>query len=141
VTAKPEVYVLDTSAILTLWNDEDGAPVVEKILHESTHRGKIYVSFMTFMECKYRVWREHGRSLAEELIRSLSFLPLIRVDVDDDLLMAASELKAQYKISVADSWILATAITRNAVLVHKDPEFDALTDRVPVKRLPYKRVR
>lgn len=44
-------------------------------------------------------------------------------------------------ISVADSWILATAIERNATLVHKDPEFDALSDRVAMTRLPYKKTK
>ena len=60
-------------------------------------------------------------------------------DVDDALLLTASELKAQHKISVADSWILATAIACHATLVHKDPEFEALSDRVIMKRLPYKK--
>jgi predicted nucleic acid-binding protein len=55
--------------------------------------------------------------------------------------MIASELKAQHKISVADSWIIATAIARKATLVHKDPEFDALSDRVAMKILPYKKTK
>lgn len=49
------------------------------------------------------------------------------------------KLKAQHRISVADSWIIATAITRNATLVHKDLEFDALSDKVTMKALPYKK--
>jgi predicted nucleic acid-binding protein len=42
---------------------------------------------------------------------------------------------------VADSWIIATAITRNATLVHKDPEFDALSDKVNMKTLPHKKAK
>ncbi len=52
-----------------------------------------------------------------------------------------SELKAQHRISVTDSWIIATAISRNATLVHKDPEFDALSDRVTMKALPCRRTK
>ncbi len=141
MTGSPEPVVLDTSAILALWNNEDGAAMVEKVLRESSQRKPVYLSFMTFMECRYRVWKDHGRSAAEELFRSLKNLPVIRVDVDDALIWTASELKAQHKISVADSWIIATAITRNATLVHKDPEFDALADRVAMKALPYKKVK
>jgi predicted nucleic acid-binding protein len=140
VIETPNAFVLDTSAILALWNDEDGATTVEDILRDKSGHRKIYVSFMTFMECHYRVWRAKGRNAAEEVFRALGLLPIIRVDVDDELILAASELKAQHKISVADSWILATAITRNAMLVHKDPEFNALSDRVAMKRLPYKRI-
>jgi ribonuclease VapC len=141
VTAKPETYVLDTSAILTLWNEEEGAPIVERILRDNSLDGKIFISFMTVMECRYRVWREQGQNVADELVNSLRLLPVIRVDIDDVLLALASELKARFKISVADSWIIATAMKCEATLVHKDPEFDALNDRVAMKRLPYKRVR
>jgi ribonuclease VapC len=129
--------VLDTSAVLALWNNEDGAATVEKVLRESSQRKPVYLSFMTFMECRYRVWKDHGQSAADELFRSLMHLPVIRVNVDEALISTASELKARHKISVADSWIIATAITRNATLVHKDPEFDALADRVVMKALPY----
>lgn len=138
MTETPESFVLDTSAILALWNEEDGASFVEKILRD---KQKIFISFMTFMECRYRVWKDHGQSAADDLFRSLSLLPVIRVDVDDRLIMTASALKAQHKISVADSWIIATAITRNATLVHKDPEFEALSDRVSMKTLPYKKTK
>ena len=141
MTGNPEPVVLDTSAILALWNNEDGAPIVEKVLREASPRRPVYLSFMTFMECRYRVWKDLGRSAADELFRSLSHLPVTRVDVDDTLIMAASELKARHRISVADSWIIATAITRNATLVHKDPEFDVLSDKVAMKTLPYKKAK
>jgi predicted nucleic acid-binding protein len=141
VTKTLDAFVLDTSAILALWNEEDGASTVEEILRERPGHRKVYVSFMTFMECRYRLWKEKGRNAADEIFRTLSLLPVIRVDVDDALLLTASELKAQHNISVADSWILATAIVCNATLVHKDPEFDALSDRVAMKKLPYKKTK
>jgi predicted nucleic acid-binding protein len=39
------------------------------------------------------------------------------------VLEVAARLKARGRLSVADSWIGATAITRQAVLIRKDPEF------------------
>jgi predicted nucleic acid-binding protein len=141
VTEAPESFVLDTSAILALWNEEDGASAVEKILRDRHQQRTVFISFMTFMECRSRLWKDQGKSAADELFRTLSLLPATRVDIDDALLMTASELKAQYRISVADSWIIATAISRNATLVHKDPEFDALSDRVAMKALPYKKAK
>ena len=141
MTESPESFVLDTSAILALWNNEEGASTVEKILREASSRKPVLISFMTFMECRYRLWKDQGQKAADEIFRSLCHLPAVRVDVDDRLLMTASELKAQHRISVADSWIIATAITRNATLVHKDPEFDALSDRVAMKILPYKKTK
>ena len=76
-----------------------------------------------------------------EMLRSPRLLPVEQVDVTEAILATASELKANYRISVADSWIIATAINRSAVFVHKDPEFEALSDRVALKTLPYKKTK
>lgn len=141
MTEGPEAFVLDTSAIIALWNEEEGASAVEKILRARPLKRVVYISFMTFMECRYRLWKDQGKDAADLLFRSLSLLPATRVDVDDDLLKIAAELKALYRISAADSWIIATAITHNAILVHKDPEFEALADRVALQALPYKKTR
>jgi predicted nucleic acid-binding protein len=43
-------------------------------------------------------------------------------------------------ISLADAMIAAFAIQHSAVLVHKDPEYDALIGSVPMEALPYKGV-
>lgn len=141
MTEALESFVLDTSAILALWNEEEGASIIDKILRSRSHHRKVFVSFMTFMECRYRLSKDHGENTADEIFRALSLLPVTRVDVDDALLIAASELKARYNISVAESWIIATAIARKATLVHKDPEFEALADRVTMKALPYKKTK
>ena len=42
------------------------------------------------------------------------------------------------EINAADAFIAATAIRHNAVLIHKDPEFDALKPIVRQHALPYK---
>jgi len=140
-TVNDETLALDTSAILALWNNEEGADTVEKILREAEGQRPVIVSFMTFMECRYRIWEDQGQQTADEMLRSLRLLPVERVDVTEAILATASELKANYRISVADSWIIAAAIDRNAVLVHKDPEFEALSDRVVLKTLPYKKTK
>ncbi len=43
-----------------------------------------------------------------------------------------------HNLSVCDSWIAATAIAEEAVLVHKDPEFEQVKAIVRLKALPYK---
>jgi predicted nucleic acid-binding protein len=40
-------------------------------------------------------------------------------------------------MSLGDAWIAATALQCDAVLVHKDPEFEGLPGLVE-ERLPYK---
>jgi len=42
------------------------------------------------------------------------------------------------ELSLADAIIAAIAIRQGAVLVHKDPEFEALAGVLPMKALPFK---
>ena len=131
----PESFVLDTSALLTLWNDEEGAGVVEDLLRSGVD---VYASFMTYMEGRYRIWRNAGKDESEEFSKYLDLLPLTRIDMSDSVFEKAIEIKATKSLSVCDSWIIATAMTLNAILVHKDPEFEQVKGRVKLKALPYK---
>ena len=63
------------------------------------------------------------------------------VHSSEELCLSAGTLKARYKISFADAFIAATALHTDAVLVHKDPEFEPLRSWVPMESLPYKRGR
>ena len=128
--------VLDTSAILALWNDEEGADTVEHILRS---KAAIYVSFMSHMECLYRLWKNAGKEEADEFQRYFEILPIRRIAVTDAIFRKAVEIKATNSLSVCDSWIIATAIEYKAVLVHKDPEFEQVEGKVRLRTLPYKR--
>ena len=134
IEGKP--YFLDTSAIIAFWADENGADEVETILRS---REKIYISFMSYMEGKYMIWKNAGRATAEDFIKHLELLPINRIDITDKILYLASEIKATNKLSVADSWIIASAIECNAILVNKDPEFIQVKKRVKLYNLPYKK--
>lgn len=123
-------YVLDTSALLTLRDDEPGADRVAEILAGAAQGGyHCYGAFMTRMEVLYRVWKDEGEAegrLAYEQCRSL---PITWLEQDEAMLLAAAEIKAKHPLSIADAWIAACAKLRDAVLVHKDPEFRPLALR------------
>jgi len=53
-------------------------------------------------------------------------------------LLTAARLKARFRVSFADALIAAFAVRSSAILVHKDPEFEALADKVLQEPLPYK---
>ncbi len=134
-TKTADSYVVDTSALLTLWNDEEGADAVERLLRSNS---LVYVSFMSCMEGRYRIWKSAGRAESEEFSKYLDLLPLKRVDVTEAIFEKAIEIKATNSLSVCDSWIIATAIINDSVLVHKDPEFEQVKNIVKLKALPYK---
>ena len=134
-----EAYVLDTSAWLTLIEDENGADVVQKIL-EKSREGEVtvFVSFITFMEVYYIMLQEHGTAEAQERLKLMSSLPMLRIESSQALSILAAEIKALHKLSVADAWIGALAKEQCAILVHKDPEYEQIEDFVQTLKLPYK---
>lgn len=135
-----ENYILDSTAFLALFEDEDGAETVQKLL-EQAKKGEIivFISFVSFTEIFYITFREKGEEEAKKRIELMNRLAITRVESSPDLGLISGRLKATYKISFADTWIAATAIFYDAILVHKDPEFKQLEDEVRVLELPYKK--
>jgi ribonuclease VapC len=129
--------LLDTSALLTLRDDEAGADDVALRL-EAGSRGGIpcRISFISLMELFYRVWQDEGRTQGRLAYERCLSLPLIVVHEDAALLEKTAEIKATHRLSLADAWIAALATLLRATLVHKDPEFEPLD--IPQHRLPYK---
>jgi predicted nucleic acid-binding protein len=93
---------------------------------------------MTFMESFYRVWIDEGEESAKSFLGELYLLPIERVDVTDASIAKAGEFKAKFRMSVADCWILSLANEKDAILVHKDPEFAQADKLVRQLALPYK---
>ena len=83
--------------------------------------------FVTRMEALYRVWKDEGERSGRLAYEQLQSLPIQWVDQTEPLLLEASRIKASHPLSVADAWIAATALLSQATLLHKDPEFEAIT--------------
>ena len=118
-------FCLDTSAILALRDDEPGAERVATLLEGPE---TCFACFITRMEVLYRVWKDEGERSGRLAYEQLQSLPIQWVDQTDPLLLEASRIKASHSLSVADAWIAATAILGRATLLHKDPEFKAMTE-------------
>jgi len=127
-------FLLDTSALLTLRDDEPGAELVAALLRDPD--AKCLACFMTRMEILYRVWKDEGELAGKLALQQCIALPLTWVEFSEDVLRRAAEIKAMNALSLADAWIVAAAIEQDAVLVHKDPEFNALV--LEQKILPFK---
>ncbi len=120
-------WLLDTSALLALRDDEDAADRVAGLL-QAAHSGesRCLVCFMSRMELLYRVWKDEGEDKARLADAQLQSLPIAWVGCSDGLLERAAAIKACHPLSVADAWIAAAAQQEGAVLVHKDPAFTPL---------------
>ncbi len=130
-------YLLDTSALLTLRDDEEGAGKVEEILRMAQNqKAGCFACFLTLMEVFYRVWKDEGEQEGRLAYQQCQTLPIKWIHENAQLLEKAAELKAKHSLSLADAWIGASAILNDCILVHKDPEFEVLNcDQL---YLPYK---
>lgn len=124
---RPTAYLLDTSAVLAYYQGEAGSDVVRGIF-EARERGEaaIFISFMTIFELAYILTSREGDREAFSFILKLRNLRMDEVWPDEDLMWRATATKALGGLSVADAFIAASAMAEQAVLVHKDPEFEAL---------------
>lgn len=120
-------YCLDTSALLTLRDDEPGAQRVADVLQlASLGKAKCCGCFVSLMEVLYRVWRDENEAAGRLAYQQCLALPIQWLHSNDALLTKAAEFKALHSLSLADAWIAACAAEQGAILLHKDPEFEPL---------------
>ncbi len=134
-------YVLDTSAFFTLTRGEEGNEQVERILQDAKRKScSVYVSFMTLAELYYVTWHMQGEDAAQKMAGLMNGLPVEYVHSNNQLSLSAGRIKATHKLSLADAFIAATAIEKQAILIHKDPELEPMAKYVETVQLPYKKI-
>ncbi len=132
------VWLLDTSALLALRDNEAGAERVATLLKAAVSgEQRCYGCFMSLMEVYYRVWKDEGAEAGKEAYQQCLALPMEWVHESPALLERAASIKATHPLSLADAWIAASALELGATLLHKDPEFENLPGLVEA-HLPYK---
>ena len=131
--------VLDTSALFTLIEDEAGVEEIAALVEEAlAEHIQLYLPVIAKIELFYISVQEQGEAIAKERMALMDDLPVHLVDVTEDLVETIGQLKAQYSISFADSCIAGVAESLEAELVHKDPEYEQVKDRITLRTLPYK---
>jgi predicted nucleic acid-binding protein len=129
------IYLIDTSALLSFIEDEEGADYVEQALKQK----ETIVPWPVLLEMYYITLQEKGQLEADRRFALVKQLKVnIPYDMDGAAVLTAARLKARHHVSFADAIIAALAIRKGAILVHKDPEFDALTGLLKMEALPYK---
>lgn len=123
-------FVLDTSAVISVLLGEDGADRVLEIIegaNQAAETDQIFVPFIALMEVEYLLQRRLKPSEAERVLLLVERWPVKVEESRPDWRHIAARTKAKTPLSLADSWIAALAIEREAVLVHKDPEYDKVS--------------
>lgn len=131
-----EEFVLDTSALMSLIEDEKGADRVEQVLRKE----QVWIPWIVLLETVYITRQEQGEEEANRRYALIKQLPVTVIwEVDEPILLTAARFKANFHVSLADAVIAACAFSKKAVLLHKDPEFEALNGQVRLEGLEYKK--
>lgn len=130
-------HVLDTSAVLAVLNDEEGIETVLSLLEAArSEEALVYIPFMTLMELEYLSLRQHSREETHQVLNVVEAWPVEIKHSTEEWRHRAAQIKATSPVSVADAWICSLAQLLDAKLVHKDPEYEGVSN-LKALQLPY----
>ncbi len=120
--------VLDSWALIALFNEEPAADDVEKLLHAATGgRHTLLMHVINWGEIYYTTMRRGGEAAAKSIAADIGQMPINIVEVTNfDLVRQAAVFKATKKLSYADCFAAALAKIRRAEFVTGDPEFKTM---------------
>ena len=114
--------LIDSFALLAYLKQESNYQKVEDLL--SSKETQLLMNDINIGETFYILARERGLDQAEYFISAiLPNLPITKIGNTLTEVIDAAKIKAQYPISYADCFVVATAIRERAVIVTGDPDF------------------
>lgn len=124
----PNRYVLDSYALLGYLQNENFAERIESVLKDARiGHVYLYLHAIHLGEVYYIVLREQGAQKADMAYARIKAFPVTLVSrIDEELLLSAARLKAEFPISYADAFAAAMAIIYKSHLLTGDPEFKGL---------------
>jgi predicted nucleic acid-binding protein len=125
--------VLDSYALLTFLRGESGEEQVAGLLEKAGDRDvPLRMTEVNYAEVKYMVMRKDGAERWTQVARELPTLPIEFHPADRLLADLAADLKARYRLSLADAFAAALAKAKKAELVTGDLEFKSLEKEIKI---------
>lgn len=114
--------LIDSYALLAYLKQENNYRKVENLL--SSKETQPLMNDINLGETFYILARERGLDKAEYFINAiLPNLPIIKIGNAFAEVIQAAKIRAQYPISYADCFAVATAIREKAVIITGNPDF------------------
>ena len=126
-------YLFDSHALLRLFQAEAGHEKIVSLLENIQNKGwHKYLSAINLEEIIYTTKRAFGDQKKIEVLANIERLDFTVLPVPNSLIFQAAEYKAEFSISYADCFALATAVEQKAAVVTGDPEFKKVEHIVEV---------
>lgn len=122
---------MDSYAVLAYLNDEPAAQDVEDILRLAVNgEVKVYMSWINLGEVYYRLQRVYNRQISRKAIEIIKSWPIELLQVEEQLTLLAGDIKAKNRLSYADAFAAATAVSSDGIILTGDQEFKPLEGHV-----------
>jgi len=127
-------YLFDSHALLAFFQKEKGTDTVARILEKALRqRMDRLICVINLGEILYVTKRHFGETKKLEVLSRVYQLGFKILPVPNSLVFRAAEIKAEYPISYADCFALASALEHSAILVTGDPDFKKVSRIVNIQ--------
>ncbi len=117
-------FLFDSHALLKFFQKEKGYKKILQLLEDIKKVGATkYINAINLGEIIYTTKREFGDQKKLELLAHIERLNFELLPIPNQLIFQAAEYKAQFSISYADCFALASAVEHKAIIVTGDPDF------------------
>lgn len=107
---------LDSWAVIDWLEDGPSANSIEKVIPS-----RPVISLVNVCEVLYILTRKYGDKAIQQVLPALR-QKLNFIEVNEELTLSASKIKATHKMALGDAFCVATAIAHNAKILTGDPE-------------------
>ena len=126
-------FIFDSYTLLKFFQKEKGYEKVIRLLEKIRKTGVAkYINAINLGEIIYSTKKEFGDQKKLEVLANIERLNFTILSIPNNLIFQAAEYKAQYSISYADCFALASAVEHKAILVTGDPEFKKVEHLVEI---------
>jgi PIN domain nuclease of toxin-antitoxin system len=132
------IFILDACALIAYFGKEKGADIVKNILKDviDDRDTKVFINKINLLEVYYDIIKVYDDQEAERMLGIVKEMPIeIIVELKDEVFKKAGQLKAKYKISIADSIAIAETIINKGSLVtaeHHELEVVEMAEKINV---------
>jgi PIN domain nuclease of toxin-antitoxin system len=132
-------YILDACALIAYHTDEEGADIVQDMIRKAYfEESEVSISKINLLEVFYDVYKTQGETEAKNFLYNIVNTPVKIIEtIERNIFIEAGRLKANYRISLADSIFLAEVLMNESYIgVTADHhELDVIKDKENVSLL------
>jgi PIN domain nuclease of toxin-antitoxin system len=111
-------YVFDACAVLAFIKEERGMEIVKNAIESDA---EVFLHAVTLLEIYYNIVKEIGRNNADLFFEQIVKTKIkIIYEITESTIKYAGYFKSKYKISLGDSFVVATAKLFDATIVSSD---------------------